>query len=122
MGPALAPVPSLKSSAENRRCPKCGSSQVTHSRRRHVGDWLMFPLALDPYRCTQCLRRFFRFRSPTARRALTITLCLLPVAILTVWFLELYSLDRFQYRAAPEQPKAPETLARPTVDDILKKR
>jgi hypothetical protein len=83
-------------------------------------DWVPAALLLKPYRCTQCLQRFFRFRSSRARRAVMATLCLIPLMVLVAWFVELYSLDRLRSRNAPDPPKS--NLARPDVDEILKMR
>jgi len=87
---------------------------------------MLFVLLLNPYRCTQCLRRFFQFRSRWARRAVTVTLCLIPLVILVVWFLGLSSLQRVRAlsapeRPAPEQPK-PTTLSPKTIEEIISGR
>jgi hypothetical protein len=83
-------------------------------------------LLLKPYRCGQCLRRFFRFRKRWARRTVGVTLCLLPLIILAVWFLELRALQNVRALSVPEQTKSDQsraiTLSPKTVEQLLDKR
>jgi len=45
-----------------RRCPLCGSHDVTRSHRRGPVDWAVLPLLLlRPYRCRQCSARHIGF-------------------------------------------------------------
>ncbi len=45
-----------------RRCPTCGSSQVSRSRRDGWFEWAVLPfLVLRPYRCRSCMRRYWGF-------------------------------------------------------------
>jgi hypothetical protein len=78
-------------------------------------------LFLNPHRCTQCLRRFFRFRSRLAQRAVTVALCLIPVIVLVAWFIELRSLQKVRALSTPEQPKS-DALKPVTVPQLLDKR
>ncbi len=121
MGAALAPIQSSKTPGEALCCPKCGSSWIQASRRRFPTDWVLIALQLNPYRCTQCMRRFYRFGSRWARRVVIATLCLIPLIVLAVWFFELYSLDKFRSltEPAPEPSKSSGGLARPSVEEIL---
>jgi hypothetical protein len=51
-------------------CPKCGSDDVKPSRRRDIYDFLIFPLLLlRPFRCGECIYRYygFAFRSTTPK-------------------------------------------------------
>jgi hypothetical protein len=84
-------------------------------------DWVLFSLFLNPHRCSQCLKRFFRFRSRRAQRVVAVTVCLLPVLILAAWFLELHQLQKVRAVSTPEQSK-PETLAPLNVQQLLDKR
>ena len=111
----ISPKPGLH------RCPKCGSSQTCPSRRRSLKDWLLFVLFLNPQRCTQCLRRFFRFRSHRAQRAVMVTLFLIPVIVLAAWFIELRSLQKVRALSTTEQSK-PDALKPVTVQQLLDKR
>jgi hypothetical protein len=107
------------------RCPKCGSARTCLSRRRSFKDWLLLGLFMDAYRCTQCLRRFFRFRSRRVSRFVTVSLFLVPVIVLTLWFLELRSLQRVRALSAPEPVKQdqPKTGSlSPSAEDLLKTR
>ena len=81
----------------------------------------MLGVFLHPHRCTQCLRRFFRFRSHRAQRAVTATLCLIPVIILAAWFIELRALQRVRAISMPDQSKT-EPQPATTVQQILDKR
>lgn len=121
LSPAAARVHNHENTGDTRRCPKCGSAQICPSRLRSLKDWLLFVLFLNPYRCAQCLRRFFRFRSRWARRAVTVTLCLIPVIILAAWFLELRSLQKVRALSAPDQTKS-EPGQTKTIQQMLDKR
>jgi len=76
---------------------------------------------LNPYRCAQCLRRFFRFRSRWASRAVMATLCLSPLIILAAWFLELHSLQKVRALTAPDQTKTEPAPAK-TLQQLFDKR
>lgn len=82
---------------------------------------MLFGLLLNPYRCNQCLRRFFRFRSRWAQRAVTATLCLIPVIVLAAWFMELRALEKVRAGSTSDQSK-PETLKPVNVQQLLEKR
>jgi hypothetical protein len=100
------------------RCPQCGSARIRPSRP-HAVDPLLYALRLNPFRCTQCLRRFYRFRNSGSRRAVLVALFLAPLLVLAVWFAELYALQRTRALAAPE-PVKPAIVEKKSVDDILK--
>jgi cell division septal protein FtsQ len=89
-------------------------------------DWVLLTLLLNPYRCGQCLRRFFRFRNRWARRMVSLTLCLLPLVILAVWFLELRALQKVRALSVSEQNNSDQskadTLSPRTVQQLLDKR
>jgi hypothetical protein len=76
---------------------------------------------LNPYRCAQCLRRFFRFRSPWARRVVTVTLFFTPLLILAAWFVELRSLQKVRALSTPDQTKS-EPGQTKTIQQLLDKR
>lgn len=45
-----------------RRCPTCGSREVSRSRRKGWLEWIMPPLlVLRPFRCYTCMRRYWGF-------------------------------------------------------------
>ena len=85
-------------------------------------DWVLFILLLTPYRCTQCLRRFYRFRSNGVRRIVTVTLCLIPVIVLIAWFLELNALNKGRSATAPEPAKADSFPSQKDIQRILDQR
>ena len=39
--------------------PKCGSEEVTRSRRRHMGERIASLFGIKPFRCSDCYTRFF---------------------------------------------------------------
>jgi hypothetical protein len=84
-------------------------------------DWILFGLVLDPYRCAQCLRRFFRFRYRWVARAATVVAFLLPVLLLTAWFLELRALQKVRAVSTQEQPK-PQTVTPVNIQQLLDRR
>lgn len=116
MGPAVAHYPQK---ASTRQCPKCGSMQICASRRHNLLDWFLGALLVNPYRCMQCMRRFFRFRSAFARRAIATGLCLLPVAVLAAWFVGLYRLHQARAAAPVEQPAKRGTLSPADINKLL---
>jgi hypothetical protein len=67
------------------------------------------------------MRRFFRFRSRWAGRAITVTLFLIPVIILAAWFFELRSLQKVRALSAPDQNKSEPAPAK-TIQQLLDKR
>jgi len=54
----------------------------------------MRPLSLQPYRCHQCLARFFQFRNSRARIVMLTVACVGPAALLTLWFAELHNYQK----------------------------
>jgi predicted RNA-binding Zn-ribbon protein involved in translation (DUF1610 family) len=45
-------------------CPECGSAQVRRSHRKNSLEmFLSERMRRDPYRCDNCLARFFRYRA-----------------------------------------------------------
>jgi len=54
----------------------------------------MRPLSLQPYRCHQCLARFFQFRNSRARIVMLTAACVVPAALLTLWFAELRNFQK----------------------------
>ena len=110
MGPAVA---RYSQESSTRQCPKCGSSQICRSRRRNLLDMFLGALLLNPYRCTQCLRRFFGFGSSFARRIVAGGLCLLPLLILIVWFTGLYRLHEVRAVAPASEPANKKTRISP---------
>ena len=81
-------------------------------------DWILFGLLLKPYRCNQCLKRFFRFRSRRVQRAVTVTVCLIPVIVLAAWFIGLRNLQKTRAASNVEQSK-PEPLTPKTIQQLL---
>ena len=43
-------------------CPKCKSEHIRRSHRANLLEWLISMIAIYPYRCSDCHRRFLRFR------------------------------------------------------------
>jgi transposase-like protein len=40
-------------------CPRCKSSDVSRSRTRKLGDYVMALFRMRPYRCRECQTRFY---------------------------------------------------------------
>ena len=99
------------------RCPQGGSSHIRPARPRAIDP--VFYALLNPFRCTQCLRRFYRSRNSWSRRAVMIALFLTPLLVLAIWFVELKALQRARVLSAPE-PVKPAIVENKSVDDILK--
>jgi hypothetical protein len=67
------------------------------------------------------MRRFFRFRSRWAQRAVTVTLFLLPIFVLAAWFVGLRTLEKVRAVPPLEQSK-PQTMAPINVQQLLNNR
>jgi transposase-like protein len=61
-------------------CPKCGWSNIRHSRKSGVVDRALSVFLLVPYRCRDCRYRFFQFPHATVR-ILAIALCVIVLLI-----------------------------------------
>jgi hypothetical protein len=51
-----------------RTCWYCGAAKVRASATKHTVDAVARLSLLFPYRCSRCLKRFYRFRLPAWRR------------------------------------------------------
>jgi hypothetical protein len=91
------------------------------SRKKSLKDWVLFGLLLNPFRCNQCMRRFFRFRSRWAQRSMTMTLFLLPIVVLAAWFIGLRTLEKVR-AVPPVEPSKPQTMAPINVQQLLNNR
>ena len=48
-------------------CPRCSGPNVRHSRAHGLAEGIFVPLLrLTPYRCADCLKRFYRFAGRTS--------------------------------------------------------
>jgi len=79
-------------------CPKCGWSNVRHSRRSGLTDGALSMFLLVPYRCRDCRYRFFQFRN-AGTRILAIALCVMVLLIGVLFAGERRGF--FQRRATP---------------------
>lgn len=41
------------------QCPRCHSSEISHSRTKRIYDFLMQIVGLRPFRCMECRKRFY---------------------------------------------------------------
>lgn len=73
-----------------RKCPKCGSRKAQPSHRKKVEAWLGV-LAIRPFRCCRCLRRFWWFERPSlagaASQTLTLSFVVLATAVITTFYM-----------------------------------
>ena len=70
------------------QCPECGSSQIHRSRRKgsFERDFLT-PLAIYPFRCSDCQARFKRFQPDQLPKNLTVLMSDPPKWIRAIaWF------------------------------------
>ena len=77
----------MAGSTRSVKCPKCGGSEI-HRSHRHRRDYLLNPFRimrmLRPYRCRQCLHRFWR-PSTVRNRFLMTYAVIVVVCLLAAW-------------------------------------